>query len=94
MIQVIDDCIPEEMQDEMLSICTSTILPLSYNKYTTSPHSKKILRGFAHLFLVDEGCLSPYADALSKPAKIVLPDKDLVRGRLFLQLPVQSNEIG
>ena len=94
MIQVIDNCIPEEMQNEMLSICTSTILPLSYNKYTTSPHAKRILRGFGHLFLAYEGTLSPYADALSKPAKTVLPDKDLVRGRLFLQLPVQTNEIG
>ena len=94
MIQVIDNCIPEEMQNEMLSICTSTILPLSYNKYTTSPHAKRILRGFSHLFLAYEGQLSPYADALSKPAKTVLPDKDLVRGRLFLQLPVQTNEIG
>lgn len=94
MIQVIDNCVSEDIQNELLSICTSTVLSLSYNKYTTSPHSHRILRGFSHLFFASEGKFSQFSDALSQPAKICFPNNELVRGRLFLQLPIDENQIG
>ena len=87
MIQVIDDCVELDIQEEIFRIAFSPAICLSYSRYTTSQYSKKILRGFTHMFMCPHGSLSNFSNILSTPAITNLPDKEYKRGRLYLQIP-------
>lgn len=94
MIQVIDDVVDTQIQNEILHYCYNPNVTYSFNKFSTSAYSKIPLRSFTHIFYSIHGSLSPFSDIFSQPAKIVCPEKELVRGRIFLQMPKEINEIG
>jgi len=94
MIQVIDNAVDVDIQEEILGYCYNPNVTYSFNKFSTSPYSRLLLRSFTHLFHSVHGSLSPFSDIFSHPAKIIAPDKEMVRGRIFLQTPKENTESG
>jgi hypothetical protein len=94
MIQIIDDAVDIRTQDEILQYCYNQNVNYAFNKYSTSPYSKIPLRSFTHPFYSVHGSLSPFSNIFSQPAKIVVPDKEMVRARIFLQMPRETSESG
>lgn len=94
MIQVIDDAIDIQIQNEILHYCYDPNVTYSFNKFSTSAYSRIPLRSFTHIFYSIHGSLSPFNDIFSQPAKIVVPEKEMVRGRIFLQMPKETSEVG
>ena len=92
MIQVIDDAIDIEIQNEIIHYCYDPNVTYSFNRFSTSRYSQIPLRAFSHIFYSIHGSLSPYNDLFSQPAKIIVPDKEMVRGRIFLQMPRETSE--
>jgi len=94
MIKIIDDAIDIDIQDHILQYCYNPNVLYSFNKFSTSAYSRVPLRSFTHLFESIHGSLSPYSEVFSQPAKIIVPEKKMVRGRIFLQMPRENSEVG
>ena len=93
-MQIIDDVVDINIQNEILQYCYDPNVNYAFNKFSTSQYSKIPLRSFTHLFYSIHGSLSSFSGIFSQPAKIVVPDKEIVRGRIFLQMPRETTECG
>ena len=102
MIQIIDNIIPEYLQDHLEMFITSrdrnNPFPLFLNESLTrgEPNTNKNEIGFGTDFIVD-GDLHPMGGSLLSPLYLFLNSqnlilKKLIRGRVFLQLPLYGNE--
>ena len=100
MIQIIDNIIPEYLQDHLEMFIKSkdqnNPFPLFLTEHLTEGKGKKKEIGFGSDFIVD-GDLHPMGAPLLSPLYLFLNSqnlilKKLIRGRVFLQLPLYGVE--